>query len=34
MPGSGYQVRQLGRHNGHLQSDDEIAETGVKYRHP
>ncbi len=28
----GYQVRQLGRHNGHLQSDDEIAETGVKYR--
>jgi hypothetical protein len=31
MPGSGYQVRQLGWHNGHLQSDDEIAETGVKY---
>jgi hypothetical protein len=31
MPGSGCQVRQLGRHNGHLQSDDEIAETGVKY---
>jgi len=31
-PGGGYQVRQLGRHNGHLQSDDEIAETGVKYR--
>jgi hypothetical protein len=30
MPGGGYQVRQLGRHNRHLQSDHEIAETGVK----
>jgi hypothetical protein len=30
MPGSGYQVRQLGWHNRHVQSDHEIAETGVK----
>jgi len=31
VPGGGYPVRQLGRHNRHVRACHEIAETGVKY---
>ena len=30
LPGGGYPVRQLGRHNRHVRAGDEIAETGTK----